>query len=158
LILGETQQAIRFAAPTPDTATAVHITPFVLVIGWLVSLMTGAVGGLVTYWCTRNQRRRDATDRDARAAQDALLDLRRAYRERAGNPKAKTDEELAALSDSLDIACDRTFSDVVMRQGRAYAEVGGLYAAQDPDTGVAAEKVAYDSLARALIAELKRSR
>jgi hypothetical protein len=107
----------------------------------------------------RRAKRRDLARADVRAAQDALLALRQAYRRRARNePDAPSDSDLNDLADAFDMAAQRTMSDEVARQAASYRAVGDLYAVRDEDHGEGAEQVAYEAVTAALRSIERRNR
>jgi hypothetical protein len=130
--------------------------------GWLTAVLSlllggGASGALVSARAGRGERRTTAVRADVHAAQDALLALRRAYRHhRSGVPLAERD--LPDLADAFEIAAHRTLSNAVVAAARDYVDAGRAYAAGDPDVDEDAERLAYETLTRALWAVLKRNR
>jgi hypothetical protein len=117
----------------------------------------GASGALVAARAGRGERRTDVARADAHAAQDALLVLRRAYRQHRGG-HGLTEDELFDLEDAFDIAAQRTLSNGVVAAARDYLAIASRYATDDPDFGDNAERVAYDALTAALWAVLKKNR
>jgi hypothetical protein len=119
----------------------------------------GLVVALVNARTDRHARRRDLARGDVRAAQDALLALRQAYRRRARTEsEAPSDSDLNDLADAFDMAAQRTLSDEVARQATAYRAVGDLYAAGDDDTGEGVEQAVYERVTAALRSVDRRNR
>ncbi len=149
---------IGLAVPSPDTAGYTQIA--VALIG-LVAALVGArwISSVIETRANLKKRRDETTSTDIRRAQEDLKNLRRAYRLRSRrHAQAPSDNELSDLVDELDTSAARALCDTVVERAREYVEIGGLYAAGDPDTGEAAEAKAFRLLSDALREELKRNR
>lgn len=135
-------------------------------VDWLHWAVTAVLSAstIGTWMQLREGRRTRRDDNAARAlkdAQSALLRLRRLYqrKRRSGRLQRRVSDD--ALEDAvmvLDAAIAQSLHGEVLRPlSTAYQEVGGAYAAKDPDVNVEAEATAFSRLAEEVERCLRQS-
>jgi hypothetical protein len=120
---------------------------------WAVTAVLGA-SNIGTWMQLRERRRTRRDDSAARAlkdAQSALLRLRRLYQRKRRSGRLQRRVRDDALEDQV-MALDEAIAqslhgDVLRPLAAAYQDVGGSYAAKDPDVNVEEEAAAFNALA-----------